>query len=86
VELVEFDENRVNSMCCGMGGGRIWVDTLMADRFVNIRLEQAVASGAKELVTTCPYCVTNFEDARVNMNFDNVIEIKDLTEVLQELI
>ncbi len=86
LELVEYEENRVNSLCCGMGGGRIWVDTLMADRFVNLRLEQAVALGAQELVTTCPYCVTNFEDARVNMNFDNVIEIKDLTEVLQELI
>jgi len=85
-ELVEFDENRVNSMCCGMGGGRIWVDTLMADRFVNLRLEQAVASGAQELVTTCPYCVTNFEDARVNLNFDNAIEIKDLVEVLAEVI
>ena len=86
LELVEMPETGVNSLCCGMGGGRIWVDTIMADRFVNLRLEQAVATGATELVTTCPYCVTNFEDARVVMNLDNQIEIKDLTEVLAELL
>jgi len=86
LELVEMEEARVNSLCCGMGGGRIWVETIKSDRFANLRLEQAVALGAQELVTACPYCITNFEDSRVVMNFDDVIEIKDITEVLAELI
>jgi Fe-S oxidoreductase len=69
-----------------MGGGRIWVETPKEDRFVNLRLEQAVDVGAQVLVTTCPYCITNFEDSRLVLNLDEVIEIKDITEVLQEVI
>lgn len=86
LELRELPENRENSMCCGMGGGRIWMETEKHDRFVNIRLEQALEVGAEVLVTTCPYCVTNFEDARVVLNVDDKIQVKDLTEIIQELI
>ncbi len=86
LELIEMPENRVNSFCCGMGGGRIWVETIKSDRFANLRLDQAVGVGAKVLVTSCPYCVTNFEDSRVVMNYDEIIEVKDITEILNEVI
>lgn len=86
LELSEMPETREDSFCCGMGGGRIWVETPKEDRFVNLRLEQAVDVGAQVLVTTCPYCITNFEDSRLVLNLDEVIEIKDITEVLQEVI
>ena len=82
----ELPENRENSMCCGMGGGRIWMETMKEDRFVNIRIEQALEVGAEVLVTTCRYCVTNFEDARVVLNVDDKIQVKDITEIIQELI
>ncbi|MFZ3101388.1 MAG: (Fe-S)-binding protein [Desulfitobacteriaceae bacterium] len=86
LELIEMDEVRENSFCCGMGGGRIWMETLKSDRFANLRLDQAVGVGAEVLVTACPYCITNFEDSRLVMNYDDVIQIKDITEILQEVI
>ncbi|MEJ2478379.1 MAG: hypothetical protein P8Y40_12960 [Desulfobacterales bacterium] len=42
--------------------------------------------GAELLVTCCPYCITMFEDSRVTMGVDEQIEIKDVTEILQEVI
>ncbi|WP_104372864.1 (Fe-S)-binding protein [Desulfocucumis palustris] len=86
LELVELAESREDSLCCGMGGGRIWAETPKSERFANLRLEEAVGGGAEELVTACPYCITNFEDSRVVMNYDDVIQVKDITEVLQEVI
>lgn len=86
LELIEMAESREDSLCCGMGGGRIWFETPKSDRFSNIRLEQAIGDGAKELVTACPYCITNFEDTRENLNYSDVIEVKDITEILQEVI
>ena len=86
LELNEMSESREDSLCCGMGGGRIWMETPNADRFSNLRLDQAIELGAEELVTSCPYCITNFEDSRVVMNYDDVIQIKDITEILQEVI
>ena len=86
LELKEMAESRVDSMCCGMGGGRIWIETIKSDRFANLRLEQAIGVGAEVLVTACPYCITNFEDSRLVMNYDDAIQVKDITEILQEVI
>ncbi len=86
LDFCELPEIREDSMCCGMGGGRIWMETAKDDRFVNIRLEQAIEVGAEVLVTACPYCITNFEDSRVVLNVDDKIQIKDITEILQEVI
>ena len=79
-------ESRENSLCCGGGGGRIWIETPKSDRFSNLRLEQALETGAEVLVTACPYCITNFEDSRIVLNYDDVIQVKDITEIIQEVI
>jgi len=85
LELLELPESREDSLCCGGGGGRIWVETPMTERFSNLRLEQAVRVGAEVLVTACPYCIRNFEDSRLALNYDGTIQVKDITEILQEV-
>jgi len=86
LELIEMPESRVDSLCCGGGGGRIWMETPKGERFSELRLEQAIGVGAEVLVTSCPYCITNFEDSRLNREDGEVIEIKDITEIIQEAI
>ncbi|MGI6307251.1 MAG: (Fe-S)-binding protein [Dethiobacteria bacterium] len=86
LELKEMVESREESLCCGMGGGRIWIDTEMAERFSNLRVEEAVGLGAEVLVTTCPYCIDALEDSRLGLNYEDVIEVQDITEILQEVI
>jgi len=84
--LIEMPESRVDSLCCGGGGGRIWMETPKGERFSDLRLEQAVGVGAEVLVTACPYCITNFEDSRLNRENSEAIEIKDITEIIGEVI
>ncbi len=86
IKLVEMADSRKNSLCCGGGGGRIWMDTPMEERFSDLRLEQAVAVDAEVLVTACPYCITNFEESRLNLEYDDIIEIKDITEIINDVI
>jgi Fe-S oxidoreductase len=86
LELVEMPDARKDSLCCGGGGGRIWMDTPKKERFSDIRLKQTRAVGARELVTACPYCITNFEESRLNLEYDEIVEIKDITEVIREVI
>ena len=86
LELVEMADSREDSLCCGGGGGRIWMETPRSERFSDLRLEQAIDVGAEELVTACPYCITNFEDSRLNVKDANALAVKDITEILQELI
>ncbi len=86
LELVEMADSLEDSLCCGGGGGRVWMETPKGERFSDLRLEQAVEVGAEVLVTACPYCITNFEDSRLNREDSEVIEIKDITEIIQEVI
>ncbi|MBW2031414.1 MAG: (Fe-S)-binding protein, partial [Deltaproteobacteria bacterium] len=86
VELIEMAESRGESLCCGGGGGRIWMETVKGERFSDVRLEQALEAGAEVLVTACPYCITNFEDSRLNVDGGEAIEVKEITEIIQEVI
>jgi Fe-S oxidoreductase len=86
LELNELPESRVDSLCCGGGGGRIWMETPKGERFSDLRLEQAIGVGAEVLVTSCPYCIANFEDSRLTLNATEKIEVKDITEIIQDAI
>jgi Fe-S oxidoreductase len=86
LELLEMPDSRENSLCCGGGGGRIWVETPKSERFSDLRLEQAIRVGAEVLATSCPYCITNFEDSRLSLDDPEVLEIRDITEIIQELL
>jgi Fe-S oxidoreductase len=86
LELVEMEDHGKNSLCCGGGGGRIWMDTPKEERFSDIRLRQANEVGAQVLATSCPYCITNFEESRLNLSFEEVMEVKDITEIISDLL
>jgi len=82
LELIEMPDSRIDSLCCGGGGGRVWMETQKGERFGDLRIDQAIEVGAELLVTSCPYCITMFEDSRVTMGVDEKIEIKDITEII----
>jgi len=86
LKLVEMEASRKNSLCCGGGGGRIWMDTPQEERFSDLRLKQAKETGAQVLATACPYCITNFEESRLNLEYEDVLEVKDITEIISEMI
>jgi Fe-S oxidoreductase len=86
LELIEMPDTRLNSLCCGGGGGRIWMETLKGERFSDLRLEQAIGVGAEVLVTSCPYCITHFEESRIALEDNKATEIKDITEIIAEVI
>ena len=85
LELGEMPDSRVESLCCGGGGGRIWMETLKGERFSDIRVQQAVSVGAEVLVTSCPYCITHFEESRLALEDSESLQIKDITEVIAEV-
>jgi len=90
IEVVEMPDCFKDSLCCGGGGGRIWMETPKGERFSDLRLEQAMGVGAEVLATACPYCITNFEDSRITLEDaqqgGHTIEIKDITEIIAEVI
>ena len=86
IELVEMPRSRENSLCCGGGGGGIWMETKKGERFANIRLEEAIETGASVLAVACPFCMSMFDDSVLSLDKSDIIEIKDIAELLQEVI
>ncbi|RLC70060.1 MAG: Fe-S oxidoreductase [Chloroflexi bacterium] len=86
LELVEMSNSRENSLCCGGGGGRIWMETKKGERFSDLRIEQAIEAGAEVLVTACPYCILNFEDSVLTTDKGDILQIRDISELVLEAI
>ena len=84
LQLLDFPESREDSLCCGGGGGRIWMETKKGERFSDLKLEQAIDMGAQVLTTACPYCIQNFNDGVLSMDKGDTIEVKDIAELVLE--
>jgi Fe-S oxidoreductase len=84
LELVELADHREFSLCCGGGGGRIWMETKSGERFSDLRLNQALETGAKVLAVACPYCMLNFNDSVLTQDKGDLIEVRDIAELVQE--
>jgi len=86
LELIEFPDSHQDSLCCGGGGGRIWMETKKGERFSDIRIEQAIELGAEVLAIACPYCLLNFDDSLLTMNKEDSLEIRDISELVKEVL
>jgi len=84
LELLEFPDARENGLCCGGGGGRIWMDTPKGERFSDMRVEQAAAKGADIIAVACPYCALNYTDSVLSMGKEETMQVKDIAELVAE--
>ena len=62
------------------------METKKEERFSNIRIEQAIEAGVEVLAVACPYCILNFDDSLLMMEKGDIIEIRDISELVQEVI
>lgn len=76
----EMRMNKWLALCCGGGGGRIFMETKPEERPANMRIKQALETRAETLVTACPYCIINFEDS-AKLQKTN-LKIMDIAEIL----
>lgn len=84
IDFVEMERNREQSMCCGGGGGGLWMEKMKGERLSDLRIEEALSTGASILATSCPYCITMFEDSIRTLNADDKIKVMDVSELFLE--
>jgi Fe-S oxidoreductase len=85
VTVVEMKLNRERSFCCGGGGGHMWLEENLGRRIGEMRLEQAIDTGAQILATACPFCLQMFDDATKAKGVDDSPKIMDIAELIAEL-
>jgi Fe-S oxidoreductase len=84
--LVEMPRSRDRALCCGAGGGRIWMEERPgAERPSEARVREAAAlPGVQAMVVACPKDVTMFKDAIKTTGLEDRLEIVDLVELVHQ--
>jgi Fe-S oxidoreductase len=83
LKRVEMQGNcRDRSFCCGGGGLMLFYEPEEEQRMGVVRVKQAAEAGANVIVTACPFCLTNIEDAIKVAGLEEAMEAIDLVELV----
>jgi len=79
--------NRENSFCCGGGAGRVWTEDAPPEKRPCVeRVKEALEIGVEIIATACPFCVSTLEDATKVLDAEDKIIVKDIAELIRELL
>ncbi len=83
VNVVEMERNRENGMCCGAGGGMMWMEEDKGQRVNVARTEQALAVSPSVIGSACPYCLTMLSDGTKALEKEEDVQTLDVAEILE---
>ncbi|MFC1874974.1 heterodisulfide reductase-related iron-sulfur binding cluster [Chloroflexota bacterium] len=82
VKLVEMEASGRRSLCCGGGGGRMWQEETIGSRISEMRIDQAIKTGAGTIATACPFCLQMFDDAIKARGYEESLKAMDIAELV----
>lgn len=86
VKLVEMERNRETGMCCGAGGGLMWMEEHSGTRINVARTEQALAVNPSVISSGCPYCLTMISDGTKAKEVEDKVQTLDVVEILEKAV
>jgi Fe-S oxidoreductase len=86
VQLLEMERNRENALCCGAGGGRMWMEEREGTRINLSRTAMALKVSPTVIGSNCPYCLTMLTDGAKAMEADQDVETLDIAEILERAV
>jgi Fe-S oxidoreductase/nitrate reductase gamma subunit len=81
-ELREMKRSRSNALCCGAGGGRMFLEERVGRRMNQNRIKDALDTGAPTLAAACPFCTSMFEDGVKGLDAGDRIRLMDIAELV----
>ncbi|MCE0741324.1 heterodisulfide reductase-related iron-sulfur binding cluster [Bacillus sp. G16] len=84
VQLIEMERNRETGMCCGAGGGLMWMEEETGNRINVARTEQALAVNPSVISSGCPYCLTMLGDGTKAKEAEDRVKTYDVAELLAQ--
>ena len=82
VKLVEADRNRQKGLCCGAGGGQMWMEMDVGERVNYIRTDELLDTKPEVIAVACNFCMTMVDDGVKGRDRGDDVEVLDLAELL----
>jgi len=82
VTLKEPERNRKFGMCCGAGGGRMWMEEEPTQRVNTRRVEQLLETNPDTVAVACPYCMTMIDDGIKGKGMEEKVQALDVMELV----
>jgi Fe-S oxidoreductase len=84
VKLEEMERSRNRALCCGGGGGHMWIEEQPGTtKISHMRIEDVLKTRAEAVVTSCPYCLQMLEEGIEHKGIKDSLKAKDLIEVVE---
>ena len=83
-KLVEMEQNKKESFCCGAGGGNMWYEIKTGERINKNRFNQAVETKAKTVAAACNFCNIMLEDGMKVTGNDQDMQVLDIAEMVSK--
>ncbi len=80
--LSEIVTSKDKAMCCGAGGGRMFMEETIGNRINNTRAREIIQTGASTVAAACPFCITMLDDGIKVENGEMVV--RDIAEIVDE--
>jgi Fe-S oxidoreductase len=78
----ELRRSRDKGLCCGAGGGRMFMEEKIGKRINAERVDDLLASGAGMTAAACPFCITMLRDGLADRGCR--VDVKDIVELVDQ--
>jgi len=87
-QVTEMRRTMSKGLCCGAGGGNMWQEEIGERRVNHVRSEEAMATGADQVISNCPFCIQMFEDGvpAVQPEEEGRMRPFDVAELLEQAV
>ncbi len=84
-EVQEMQRHRRFGMCCGAGGGRMWLEEDPDKRVNLLRTEQALQTDPEVIAVSCPFCMTMLGDGIKAKQLEEKVQTLDVMEIVDSV-
>jgi len=83
-QLQEMQRHRHTGMCCGGGGGWMWMEEPQDKRVNQLRVAQALETNPDVIAVSCPFCMIMLDDGLKAKNAEEKVQLLDVVEMVEQ--
>jgi len=84
-DVKEMHRNKHFGMCCGAGGGRMWIEEDPDKRVNLLRTDQALETDPEVIAVSCPFCMTMLSDGIKAKDLEEKVQTLDVMEIVDKV-